>query len=58
MEAGIYHAPVHTLRHTFGTHHVAKGTDLRIVQEALGHANLKITTAKATMRRDLQDHAL
>jgi site-specific recombinase XerD len=62
-EAGIKNASVHTLRHTFATHHVAKGTDLRTVQETLGHADLKTTsiyvsTAKEAMRRDLQDHAL
>jgi site-specific recombinase XerD len=34
-EAGIKGASVHTLRHTFATHHVAKGTSLRTVQEAL-----------------------
>ena len=62
-EAGIKNASVHTLRHTFATHHVAKGTDLRTVQETLGHADLKTTsiyvsTAKEAMKRDLQDHAL
>lgn len=62
-EAGIKNASVHTLRHTFGTHHVAKGTSLREVQEALGHADLKTTsiyvsTAKQAMKKSLQDHAL
>jgi integrase/recombinase XerD len=62
-EARIDHASVSTLRHTFGTHHIAKGTDLRTVQEALGHADLKTTsvylsTAKRAMQRDLQNNAL
>ncbi len=42
-EAGITGASVHTLRHTMATHHVARGTDLKTVQETLGHADLKTT---------------
>jgi integrase/recombinase XerD len=61
--AKIEGATVHTLRHTFATHHVARGTSLRTVQEALGHADLKTTSiyvsmAKAAMKRDLQENAL
>jgi hypothetical protein len=43
-EAGIINASVHTLRHTTATHHVARGTDLKTVQETLGRADLKTTT--------------
>jgi len=62
-EVGITRASVHTLRHTFATHHVAQGTSLRTVQDVLGHASLKTTSvyvqlAQEAVRRELQEHAL
>jgi site-specific recombinase XerD len=61
--AGVYHASVHTLRHTMATHYLAKGGDLKSIQEMLGHESL-ITTqiyvglAKKVQRKMVQELAL
>lgn len=57
-EAGIKDFRFHDLRHTFASHLVMKGVDIRTVQKLMGHKNIKMTLRYAHLSPDHERTAI
>jgi site-specific recombinase XerD len=55
---GIAHVRFHDLRHTFASHLVMGGVDIRTVQELLGHKDIRVTMRYAHLAPDHMRNAV
>jgi site-specific recombinase XerD len=51
-------ASIHTLRHSYATHLLQKGVDIRLIQEYLGHESVETTMIYTQLTQPVQRPAL
>ncbi len=56
--AGLRSIGWHTLRHSFASHLVMKGTPLKVVQELLGHATIEMTMRYSHLSPEISANAV
>lgn len=58
QRAGVDDSRLHAARHTAGTFMVGSGTDIRVVQEILGHSRIAVTEAYVDVAADIKRQAV